>query len=104
MGCPQDQLSDVAAFSFGKRPRGAATHDVIVRLGLTRKAVSTIDPRYDENAVPPFSPHLPVPAASFCTVLVCCDADHFLPLPWSECLSDWRVKHSWRVGRAALMR
>ena len=54
MGCPQDQLSDVVAFSFGKSLKRAATHDVIVRLWLTRKAVSTIDSRYDENAVPPF--------------------------------------------------
>ena len=89
LGCPQDQLSDVVAFSFGKRLKGTATHDVIARLGLTRKALSTIDPRYDENAVPPFFflPHLPVPAAGFCTVSVCCDVGHFRPLPLSGCLS-----------------
>ena len=58
-GCPQDQLSEVVAFSFGKKLKGTATHDLIVRLGLTRKAVSTIDPRYDENAVPPVFPPPP---------------------------------------------
>jgi len=47
----QQACSDVAFYSFGKRLKGKATCDLIRRLGLTRKAVTTIDPRYSENEV-----------------------------------------------------
>ena len=84
----QDQLAEVVYFSFGKRLKGTAAHDVIVRLGLTRKAVSTIDPRYDENAVAPASPStLPLPRHM--SVLRVSG-----PLPWSYrvACSSWQVQ------------